>query len=70
MTWIFIKKCELPATFIEITNPKKSSIIVGVIYRHPKTDVIDFKTSFLSKSVLLGDFNIDLMHNNEEKLKN
>ena len=33
-------------------------------------DVIDFKNSFLSKSVLLGDFNIDLMHNNDDKLKN
>ena len=31
------KKNELESTFIEIVNPKKSNIIVGVIYRHPWT---------------------------------
>ena len=29
------KKNKLKSTFIEIVNPKKSNIIVGVIYRHP-----------------------------------
>ena len=31
------KKNELESTFIEIVNPKKSNIVVGVIYRHPWT---------------------------------
>ena len=29
------KRNELESTFIEIVNPRKSNIIVGVIYRHP-----------------------------------
>ena len=29
------KKSELESTFIETVNPRKSNIIVGVIYRHP-----------------------------------
>ena len=29
------EKNELESTFIEIVNPKKSNIIVGVIYRYP-----------------------------------
>ena len=28
------KKNELESTFIKIVNPKKSNIVVGVIYRH------------------------------------
>ena len=36
------KKNELESTFIEIVNPKKSNIIVGVIYRHPSMDNTDF----------------------------
>ena len=32
-------KNELESTFIEIANPKKSSIIVRVIYRHPSMDL-------------------------------
>ena len=31
------KKNELESTFIEIVNPKKSNIVVGVIYRHSWT---------------------------------
>ena len=33
------KKFELESSFVEIMNPKKSNIIVGTIYRHPKIDV-------------------------------
>ena len=62
-------------------NPRKSDIIVGVIYKHPKMDVTDFSNNFLNnllkkinqeqkKVFLLGDFNIDLMHYNEHKLTN
>ena len=35
-------KNELESTFIETVNPKKSNIIVGVIYRHPSMDLTDF----------------------------
>ena len=62
------KTVELESTFVEISNPKKSNIIVGTIYRHPKMDVkkkIKNKTPFL-----LGAFNIDLMHYNEHKPTN
>ena len=72
------KKFELESTFIEIINPRKSNIIVGVIYKHPKMDVTDFNNNFLNnllkkinqeqkKVFLLGDFNVDLMHYNEHK---
>ena len=36
------KKNELQSTFTEIVNPKKLSIIVGVIYRHPSIDLTEF----------------------------
>ena len=72
------KKFELESTFIEIINPRKSNIIVGVTYKYPKMDVTDFHNNFLNnllkkinqeqkKVFLLGDFNIDLMHYNELK---
>ena len=41
------KKNELESTFIEIVNPKKSNIIVGVIYRHPSMDLTDFNCNYL-----------------------
>ena len=43
------KKNELESTFIEIVNPKKSNIVVGVIYRHPSMDLTDFNCSYLNK---------------------
>ena len=74
------KKNELESTFVEIINPKKSNIIVGTIYRHPKMDVTEFnnilnnllkKINQEQKTVfLLGDFNIDLVHYNEHKPTN
>ena len=36
------KKNELESSFIEIVNPKKSNILVGVIYRQPSVDLADF----------------------------
>ena len=71
----------LESIFIEIINPRKSNIIVGVIYKHPKMNVTDFNNNFLNnllkkinqeqkKVFLLGDFNIDLMHCNENKPTN
>ena len=43
------KRNELESVFIEIVNPKKSSIILGVIYRHPFTDLTDFNCNYLNK---------------------
>ena len=37
-------KNELGSTFIEIVNPKKSNITVGVIYRHTSMDLTGFNT--------------------------
>ena len=69
------KKNELESTFIEIVNPKKSNILVGVIYRHPSMDLTDFNCNYLDqlleniskeqKSIfLLGDFNVNLLNYN------
>ena len=43
------KKNELESTFIEVVNPKKSNIIVEVIYRHPSMDLTDFNYNYLNK---------------------
>ena len=40
---------ELESSFIEIVNPKKSNIIVGVIHTHPSMDVTAFNSSYLNK---------------------
>ena len=75
------KKNELESTFIEIVNPKKSNIIVGVIYRHPFMDLTDFNCSYLKKLLesiskeqksifLLGDFNFNLLNYYEHNQAN
>ena len=75
------KKNELESTFIEIVNPKKSNIIVGVIYRHPSMDLTDFNCNYLNKLLenfskeqnsifLLGDFNVNLLNYNERNQTN
>ena len=75
------KKNELESTFIEIFNPKKSNIIVGVIYRHPSMDLADFNSNYLNKLLeniskeqksvfLLGDFNVNLLNYNEHNQTN
>ena len=43
------EKNELESTFINIATPKKSNIIVGVIYEHPYIDLTDFNSSYLEK---------------------
>ena len=69
------KKSELESTFIEIANPRKSNIIMGVIYRNPSMDLNDSNCNYLNKlfeniskeqkSVfLLGDFNVNLLNYN------
>ena len=75
------KKNELESTFIEIVNPKKSNILVGVIYRHPSMDLADFNCNYLNKLLeniskeqksifLLGDFNVNLLNYNEHNQTN
>ena len=75
------KKSELESTFIEILNPKKSNIIVGIIYRHPSMDLTDFNCNYLNKlleniskkqksAFLLGDVNVNLLNCNEHNQTN
>ena len=67
----------MESTFIETVNPRKSNIIVGVIYRHPSTDLADFNCNYLNKLLeniskeqksifLLGDFNVNLLNEHNE----
>ena len=71
----------MESTFIEIANPRKSNIIVGVIYRHPSMDLADFNCNYLNKLLentskgqksifLLGDFNVSLLNYNEHNETN
>ena len=66
------KTHELESTFIEIFNPKKSNIILGVVYQHPTMDLDESNDNYVNKlldnitrenktTFLLGDFNIDLL---------
>ena len=62
--------------FIELMNPHGKNILIGVIYRPPRSNFNDFLTSLqdlvqnpniLNKDVfLMGDFNIDLMKCNSQ----
>ena len=69
------KNNQLGSTFIEIVNPKKSNIIVGVIYRHVCIDLTAFNCNFLNKLLeniskerksifRLWDFNVNLLNYN------
>ena len=75
------KKNELESTFIETVNPKKSNILVEVIYRHPSMDLADFNCNYLNKLLeniskeqkpifLLGDYNVNLLNYNEPNQTN
>ena len=68
-------------TFIEITNPSKTNIIRGCIYRYPTMDLNEFNCYYLNphlgklakeqKTVFcLGDFNIDLFKYEQHKATN
>ena len=72
------KANQLESTFVEIIDPKKSNIVIGCLYKHPNMDVLDSKNNYLSqifkivskerKQVfLLGDFNINLLNNNDHQ---
>ena len=73
------KKNEVESTFIEIF--KKSSFIVGVIYRHPSMDLTDINISYLNKLLvniskeqksifLLRDYNFNHLNYNERNEAN
>ena len=75
------KKSELESNFIEILNPRKSNIIVGIIYRHPSMDLTDFNCNYLNKlleniskkqksAFLLGDVNVNFLNCNEHNQTN
>ena len=75
------KKNELECTFIEIVNPRKSNIIVGVICRNPSMDLTDFNCNYLNKLLenifkeqksvfLLGDFHVNLLNYNDHNRAN
>ena len=72
---IFIQN-ELESTFTEIVNPKRSNIIVRVIYRYPSMDLTELNCNYLNKLLeniskeqksifLLGGFNVNLLNYNE-----
>ena len=75
------KKNELESTFIKIFNPRKSNVIVRVIYRHPSMEFADFTCNYLNKLLentskeqksifLLRDFNVNLLNYSEHNETN
>ena len=69
------RKNELKSTFIRTLNPKKSNIIVGVIYRYPSmyltVNNLLKNISKEQKSIfLIGDFNVNLWNYNEHNHTN
>ena len=63
----------LESIFVEIVNPNKPNIIVGVVYRHPGMSLNSFNSDFLKplfhklgsenkQLILLGDFNVNLLN--------
>ena len=57
--------------WIEIESAKHQNVLVGIVYRHPNTDISTFNTEFHKTIIQLnkenkiiyicGDFNIDFM---------
>ena len=47
------KTHELESTFIEIFNPKKSNIILGVVYQHRTMDLNEFNDKYVNELLLL-----------------
>ena len=78
---IIYGKKYLEPTFIEITNPSKTNVIVGCIYSYPTIDLNEFncyclnplleKLTKVQNSVfLLGAFNVDFLKNEQHKATN
>ena len=76
-----LEKNQLESTFIEIVKPKRTIIIVVVIYRHLSMDLIALNCNYLNKLLqnipkeqkaifLLGDFNVNLLNYNEHSQAN
>ena len=76
---ITIENEDCESMFIEILNlhlKKKSNVIVGVIYRHPRTNYQTFQSKFCnilhklhhsnSSYIISGDFNIDVGKQNSD----
>ena len=75
------KSTELKSTCIEISNPKKTNMIVGCTYCHLHLDLNEFndyyinnlldKSSKENKTIfLLGDFNTDLLNYYQHSITN
>ena len=75
------KSTKLESTFDEILNLKKTSVIVGCIYRLPHMDLNEFNDYYVNNLLdklpkgnrtvfLLGDFNIDLLNYDQHSLTN
>ena len=69
---------KLESTFIEISENRKKSLVVGCIYKHPGMPVNEFANAYFSpisdkvnkerkKGVFLGDFNINLLDFGKKK---
>ena len=43
------KSQALELTVTEIINPKKSNLILGVVYRHPTMDLNEFNGKYVNK---------------------
>ena len=67
----------LESVFVEIINPNKANIIVGVIYRHPCMSLKSFNSEHLKpflhklgsenkQLILFGDFNVNLLNAKDE----
>ena len=40
---------ELESTFIDISNTKKTNIIIGCIYKHPSMNINEFNDDYLNE---------------------
>ena len=49
MDLTFCKSHELESTFLEIINPKKSNIILCVVYSHEAMDLSEFNDQYVNK---------------------
>ena len=48
MIYLFINLQNWSHHLFEISNPKRSNIIIGCIYRHPNIDLDEFSANFLN----------------------
>ena len=76
---LMYKPKQLESVFLEICNKGKKNIIVGCIYRHPSMDLSEFNDDYIEPLLeelaakdktmfLMGDFNIDLLKIETDRL--